>query len=576
MHPSTSSHLDEAPLPARDAVTATLRSLRDMGAPGTIGPNLTAGLTVALVALPLNLALAIACGLPPAVGLVTGALAGLVSALLGGSKMQITGPEVALAPITLEIVSRHGVEGLWVATFAAGCLQLVFAVTRIGRLVHAIPAPVLGGFLAAVGLLVFDSQLPRLLGMPAEVQRMSGALAAGSFPAPGLGVTLVGAVVVAAVVFAPRIRRRVPGPLVGLIVGVVLVGLSDVAAARVQPIEGASLRLALPPFAGVDLAAVLPEALALALLASIDSLLCAISMDARTGDRVRTDQELFAQGVANMASACVGGMPVAAAVVRSAAALDAGATTRLAPIAQSILLAVVLFVLAPLVSHIPLVALAGILLVVGYRLIDGKQLATLWKAARFEAGVFLLTAAGILVFDFVVGVAVGVFASLAHFAFVQREVLTARTERRRSLWVRGGPAVRLQVVSLEGPIFFATQGKIDEALAGVEPKADVAIDLAAVTTIDMSGANALSRRLVRMKEEGARIWLAGVPAAARGIMAEALERCGGGGAIRVVPRLSDAVGDVVDVPAPARRPDPAMAVADGPSSAVSLEAARGA
>ncbi len=523
----------------QDALGATTRQLGEMFEKKSLGPNVAAGLTVALVALPLNLALAIACGLPPAVGLVTGAVAGLASALIGGARLQITGPEVALAPITLEIVLRHGFEGLLVATFLAGLMQIVLGVTRVGRLVHAIPVPVVGGFLAAVGLIVFDSQLPRFLGLPSEVKLLSGLRDTGPLASIDGWALGLGVLVVAAVLVAPKIRRSLPGPLLGLGLAILVATLVGSGVPRVQAIESVSIMPALPAFARVDLVAVLPEALALALLASIDSLLCAISIDARTGDRVRTDQELVAQGLANMLSSCVGGMPVAAAVVRSAAAVDAGATTRLAPIVQSVALAGVLLLLAPYVSVIPLVALAGILLVVGARLIDWRLFSRLWSTARIEAWIFLVTAGGILFADFVIGVLVGVVAALVHFAFVQRSALTARHERAKPQGTASAHGTRIHLVRLEGPIFFATQGKVEEEIGMPDEPVRVLVDLGATTTIDTSGANALSRRLKLVADTGSRLWLYGVPQESRAVLEEALDRSGAVG-VQIVASAAEA------------------------------------
>ncbi|HSN97800.1 MAG TPA: SulP family inorganic anion transporter, partial [Candidatus Nanopelagicales bacterium] len=141
--------------------------------PSSAVDNLVSGVTVAFVALPLNLALALACGLPASVGLVTGAVTGAIAALIGGSRLQVTGPEVALVPLTFEILQRHGVPGLLCATFLCGVLQFILGLARVGRLIHAIPVSVIGGFMAAVGLLVFNSQVPRLLGLPAEIRLLS-------------------------------------------------------------------------------------------------------------------------------------------------------------------------------------------------------------------------------------------------------------------------------------------------------------------------------------------------------------------------------------------------------------------
>lgn len=503
----------------RASVEATAGSWRAMLDRRSLAGNVSAGFTVALVALPLNLALAIACGLPPSVGLVSGAVAGVVGALLGASRFQVTGPEVALAPITLAIVQKHGFEGLLVTTFLAGLLQIAFGVLRVGRLVGAIPVPVIGGFLAAVGLLVFDSQLPRLLGLPPEAIPLSevrdvGLLLQADFSTLGLGL-----VVVAIVLLLPRLTKRVPPPLAALAVAVAAAAALGLRVPTIQPIEAAFPRPALPSFGGVDVVALLPDVLALALLASIDSLLCAVSVDARTGgERTRGDQELVAQGLANLACACFGAMPAAAAVVRSMAAVEAGASTRVAPLVQSVLLGLVLLVLAPFVTFVPIVALAAILLVVGYRLIDWRQLVQLRKKAPFEAAVFLTTAAGILATDFVSGVAIGVVAALAHFAYQQRAalrnvVVTPEGAAGGEAWLArsgsGGAGERTRVVRLEGPLFFGSQDRI-ETLFSQADATDLILDVGAVSTSDTSGAMALSKALGKLAARGVRVRVSGV------------------------------------------------------------------
>lgn len=476
----------------RASLAATGQSLREMLDRKSLAANASAGLAVALVAVPLNLALAIACGLPPSVGLVSGAIAGIVGALLGGSKLQVTGPEVALAPICLEIVSRYGLEGLVATTFLAGLLQIGFGLLRIGRLIHAIPVPVVGGFMAAVGLLVFDAQIPRLLGLPAEVRLATDIRDTSMLAAIDPATLAIGVLVVALFVGLPRVSRKIPAPLVAAASAVIVVLAFGLDVATAPPITSAMPRVALPPFAHVDLSVLFPEALALAMLASIDSLLCAVSVDARTqGERTRTDQELVAQGLANMASACFGGMPVAAAVVRSIAAVEAGATTRLAPLVQSLLLGLVLLVLSPLVAHLPLVALAGILLVVGARLIDFRSLAAMWRVARFEGLVFIVTALGILLTDFVLGVGIGVVAALVHFARQQRSSTFA--------------APRARGFRLEGPLFFGSQADIENVVREAADRDHVVIDVSGVSSVDVSGAMALVKALRSVAKNGTRV-----------------------------------------------------------------------
>lgn len=503
----------------RDSVLLTGRSLRS-ALTSRVGPNIAAGITVALVALPLNMALAIACGLPASVGLVSGAVAGVIGAVFGGASLQITGPEVALAPITFEILSRHGFGGLLAVTLLAGLMQIALGVLRVGRLVHAIPVPVVGGFLAAVGILVLNSQLPALLGLSQDARLVSEMSLAHLSEVHGVSV-LLGVAVILLMIGLPKLGRLLPAPLIALAVAMAAVSMLALPVETVDHFEGGWPVFRLPTFDGDRLGEYLGEAVALALLSSIDSLLCLVSIDARTsGPRSRTDQDLVAQGLANIGSACFGGMPVAAAVVRSAAAIEAGATSRLAPLVQSVVLALVVVAFAGYVGHVPITALASILLVVGWRLFDWNGLRYMWKTARFEVGIFVGTAAGILLTDFVIGVLIGVLLALVSFAHHQRELVRMQrlqlpSDRQAVLrfgldWVR--------VLRLEGPLFFASQAKIDALFDDVEGRA-VIIDMSDVPTLDTSGARALVRSAERLTHRGTDVWLSALSTKARAMLA---------------------------------------------------------
>ncbi len=488
----------------REAVSDTLTSWREMFSKGVMN-NVLAGVTVAFVALPLNVALAMACGLPPAAGLMTGIIAGVLCGLVGGSKLQISGPEVALAPLTFEIVSRFGLKGLFVATFLAGVFQFVFGALRLGRLVHALPRPVVGGFLAAVGILVLDAQLPRLMGLASDVRLLSDIsphAALQSFE--GTSVVL-GLVVMVCFIFLPKLSARVPGALIGLILVSGAIFVTGANMPTVGSVELADFRIALPSFNDVDLRALVPEALALALLASIDSLMSAVSLDAVTKQpRHRSEQELMAQGLANVVSSLVGGMPVAGAVVRSMAAVQAGATTRLTSIAHAAALLALLLVAGPLVAALPLTGLAGILVVVGYRLINWRELLFVWRLSRVEALAFVVTAVSILVGDFVSGVATGMAVALVHFV-VQHRQLGLRSKMGAPV---GSSLEATTIVEVQGSIFFASHGQLDE-LAEQDPRHALVLDLRRVPLMDLTGAGALRSLVENMNAKGGRVLLVG-------------------------------------------------------------------
>lgn len=495
----------------RDSAAVTWRSWLEMFERRGLVTNLAAGLTIALVALPLNLAIAIACGLPPSVGLVTGAVAGVVGALLGGARLQVTGPEVALAPLTLLIVADEGLGGLLVATFLCGLFQIVFGLLRLGGVVRRVPRPVVAGFMAAIGLLVFDAQLPRLLGLPEEVTALHSLSSLDPLRHVDINVLVVGIAVVVTLFVVPRYLPRLPAPLLGLGVATGLaLALPNVP--TVEPLAAELIAPRLPEFSGGRLTHLIPEALALALLASLDSLLCAASIDARTGGAgTRNDQELVAQGLANIASACFGGMPVAAAVVRSMAAVEARASTRLAPIVQSLCLGLVLLFFGRAASVIPLVALAAILLVVGYRLINLQAIRRLWTLDRWEAAILLTTAGAILSTDFVSGVVLGCALALVHFAYAMTRALVFRN---------GDDGSSFDVLRIEGPLFFANQNLLDGLSARARDDRPLLVDLSGLTAVDSSGAGALCTTLERLADEARPIWLVNFPEDAPWLRAE--------------------------------------------------------
>ncbi|XXY46600.1 SulP family inorganic anion transporter [Sorangium sp. So ce269] len=538
----------------------TVTSWKEMLAPRTLVDNLLSGLTVAFVALPLNLALALACGLPASAGLITGAVTGFIAALIGGSRLQVTGPEVALVPLTFEILQRHGPHGLLCATFLCGVLQVIMGVARVGRLIHMIPVSVIGGFMAAVGLLVFNSQLPRLLGLPAEMRLVSSLPGTGWLAHVDLFAVGIGALVVAATVLLPKLHRRLPGGLIGLMAAIAAVGALGVSTASVGPISASFPAPSLPEFHRLEFIAIFPEAIALALLASIDSLLSAVAIDAQSNTkRHSSEQELVAQGVANMVSSMIGGMPVAGAIVRSSAALQCGATTRLAALTQSVTLLGLLYLARPFVERLPLAGLAGILLVVGYRLINWQQARFMWRVSRFEAFVFVATAASIVVSDFVGGVLMGLVLSLVHFAHMQRRVdvslVTAPTDEpaeiprllevpaRRSL----RPAPPVAVVRVEGPIFFASHTELRSLAEGDPLPRHLVFDLAGVPLIDCTGIQAFRALLARLREQGTRALVSRASDAVAARLQEAgiLRELAGG---RVFPTVAEAL-DSLEEPA---------------------------
>lgn len=471
-----------------------------MVSPKTFGQDLSGALTVACVALPLNLALAVASGLPASVGLISGAIAGVVAGLLGGSRLQVTGPEAALVPIVLLLVQRHGITGMVVATFLCGLLQIVLGLLRVGRLAKLLPAPVVRGFMAGIGLILLNSQLPRLLGLPKTVGSLSSLPAqAGAWMMHGGGIA-IGVLAIACMVGLPRVQRRVPSVLVGLVAATLIGGLLGPELARVGSLPAGLPVPQLPLLAGVDWSALLPDVLSLTVLASLGSLMSASAIDQFPGFEKQQsdhDQELMAQGLANLASALFGGMPVMGAIVRSSVSIQAGSRTRAASVLHALLLLVVCLVAGALVARVPIAALAGILVVVGVRLLDFRGLRKLWEQERPQVAVVAVTAIVIASVDLLLGLGAGVLLSIGLLLRAR-----PRTElQTRILRLDGRPHFRalgaaasgqderppLQRIRVRGPLDFLSPGVLNTALASHPLPKYAVLDLTAVPYLDAAG-----------------------------------------------------------------------------------------
>lgn len=549
----------------RDRARATFRSYREMISPATLPADVSAGITVALVALPLNLALAIACGVPAAVGVVTAVVAGVVAALTGGSHLAVTGPAAAMVPLCYEIVQRHGARGLVVAAFLAGAMQVALGLARIGRLVQSIPVSVVAGFMSGIGLLILGGQLPRMLGLPTEIKTLAAvakdpALLGAARPA----AILVGAAVLAGMLLLPRISKKLPAALLALAGATVAVVAFGVAMPSVGAIPRGIPAPQLPPVFSVDLVAILPEAFALTALASIESLLSAVAVDAMAKTpRHNSDQELVGQGLANMVSALFGGLPVTGVIVRSSVAVQSGGKTRMTPIVHAVALLGIMLVAAPVVARVPIAALAGLLVFIGLRLLEWRELRKMWSISRFEAFVFLATMAGIVLFDFIDGVMIGVVLALVHFAHTQRQlgVQTVSADEpgevARLLDSSDGEPTHVSVVRIEGPIFFVSHTGLEELATRDDLPQHLVFDLAGVPLIDVTGLETLRAQIDRLADRGTRVLIA----RASEPVLQRLERAGVPNMLfgeRTYPSVTEALAAIGPIPQRPPRPSPPL------------------
>lgn len=469
-------------------------------------PDATAGLTVACVALPLNLAIAMASGLPASMGLVSGIVAGVVAALLGGARLQITGPEAALVPTVLVIAQTHGVAGVVVATCFAGVVQIALGLLRAGVVARSVPPPVVRGFMAGIGVLILVSQLPVLLGVHGEpgtapdIDRLAGLL---------LGVAAIVCMMV-----SPRF-----GALLGLVLCTAAGFVLSLNVHQVGQLPSALPAPTLPSFAGLDLWSLAPMALSLAFLASLGSMLSASALEALTKERGETsnqNRELIAQGVTNIVCALFGGLPVMGAIVRSAVSVQAGAQTRAASCFHALVLAAALYFAGSLVSEVPLAALAAILLTVGARLINIKEVRRMWQVKRSAAVIVVVTAVLIAATNFYVGILGGLLLSLlvslietatAHVAIRGLKETDCSPAQFRRL-----DAIGVQVVEARGSLTLLSTSRLDRVLPERPPWPRVVIlDFRQVTLIDITALYVLQHALDCLEVRGGRFALVLAP-----------------------------------------------------------------
>ena len=493
-----------------------------------------AGLTVAIVALPLSMAIAIASGVTPDRGLYTSIVGGFFVSLLGGSRFQIGGPAGAFIVLVAATVERHGVDGVILATLLAGLILVAVGFLRLGTFIKYIPYPVTVGFTAGIAVIIIASQLREMLGLtlpgdePGPLIPKLAAIAE-ALPTLNLAAVLIALLTLAVMILLRRFRPHWPSMLIG-------VGVASAASALLGlPVETIGTRFGgipaglpmphLPAFSAEKLVAVLPDALSFALLAGIESLLSAVVADSMTGRRHRSNCELVAQGTANVASALFGGICVTGLIARTATNVRAGARGPLSGMFHSAFLLLFMLLMAPLASYIPLAALAAVLVVVAWTMAEKHQFATLLRASRGDAvvllGTFLLVAFRDLTTGILVGFGVGTLLFLHRMAqAVEVEAARPVVEEDRPDGVGASGRTPYDVglatdpdvlvYRISGAFFFgaaATVAAVLDRLAE-QPKTYV-IDFSAVPVLDSTAAATIEGFVRKAHRRGAAVWIAG-------------------------------------------------------------------
>jgi SulP family sulfate permease len=393
--------------------------------PGYSGPlflsDLVAGVTVAMVALPLSLAIAIASGADPATGLVTAIVGGFLISLLGGSRVQIGGPTGAFIVVVYGVIATHGYDGLVLATLMAGGMLLVAGALRAGSLIAYIPEPVINGFTIGIAVIIATSQLKDAMGLtpahlPADFIEKIGALwrARDSFSATALGVTLATMVLI---VILRRAFPRFPGLIVAVAATSAAVALFDLPVDTIRARFGelpATLPMPhLPEITYARMVELLPSAFIIAFLAGVESLLSAMVADRMIGDRHKSNAEVLAQGAANIGSALFGGLPATGAIARTATNVRAGGKTPVAGLVHALTILLVMLVAAPLAGYLAMPALAGLLLLTAWNMSEPQHWRAHARLPRADLGLLLLTLVLTVVADLTIAIGVGVAVGLA-------------------------------------------------------------------------------------------------------------------------------------------------------------------
>jgi len=466
-----------------------------------------AGVTVGLVALPLSMAFAIASGLTPQAGIYCAIVSGFLISALGGSKTQIGGPTGAFVVVVAGIVASHGVDGLFMCTAMAGMLLVLMGITGFGTAVKFIPRPVVIGFTNGIAVLIASTQVKDFFAL--QLEKVPGVFwlrveaLAKSFHTLSLTATLLATGTVLAIVACRAISNRIPGPIIALVVATGMVVAFrlpvETIGSRFGGIPAGLPHLEIPKFRSDLIHGLLGPALTVAMLGAIESLMSAVVSDRMSSDRHNPNVELIGQGVANIVSPMFGGLPATGAIARTATSIRSGAQSPVAGMIHALTLLCILLFAAPLVSYVPMCALAGILMVVAYNMGEWSEIPQLLKLTNTDISIWLVTF-GLTVFaDLTVAVEAGMI--LAALLFISRVAATTTVSQVTEDYIEDGRVHILQdkdipyyatIFRIHGPFLFGATDKISVVTAKLHRLPPVVIlRLRNMTALDATGMYAI-------------------------------------------------------------------------------------
>lgn len=495
-------------LPRRADLLATRRQPRR---------DVIAGLTVAVVALPLALAFGITSGLGAAAGIVTAVVAGVLAAFFGGSHVQISGPTGAMTVVLVPIVAELGGPGVLAVGLLAGAILLGLAYAGAGRLMQYVPLPVIEGFTVGIAVIIALQQLPNVLGVHAAGEKVLGVsveAVAGWIASPAAAAPLVALAVASAMLVSARLRPGLPVSLLAVIAATIVVAVGGIPVATIGPLPAGLPSPSLPALDPGRIPDLILPSVAVAALAALESLMSATVADGmRVGERHDPDRELFGQGIANLVTPLFGGIPATAAIARTAVNVRAGAASRLGAVTQSAALLVVVLVASQWVAVIPLAALGGVLIATAIQMIEVSSLTVLLRSTRGDAAVLVTTALATIALDLVTAVILGLIVAgafalqaMARSVHLDETPLdhTDHTEEERRLFDDHIVAYRL-----EGSLFFGAAHAFLLELSELSDVRVVILRMSRLATLDATGASVLADTIKRLEGRGITVLISG-------------------------------------------------------------------
>jgi len=507
--------------------------------------DLISGLIVAIVALPLSMAFAIASGTSPEKGLYTAIIGGFLISFLGGSRYQIGGPAGAFIVIVYGIIYRHGYDGLLLASIIAGIILIIMGLLKLGSVIKFIPYPVTKGFSAGIAMIIFITQLNDFFGMnikkvPAEFfEKLITYFE--NISHINLLATVIGFLSIIIIISSKRITTKIPGPFIAVIFGIAVIYFFKLPIETIQDrfvsIPNSLPQPQLPPFSLAKLKAVLPDSITIAILGAIESLLSAVVADGMTGTKHRSNMELVAQGIANIASPLFSGLPATGTIARTATNIKNGAVSPLSGIFHSLWVLIFMLALSPIIVKIPFATLAAILIVVAYNMSEIEHMKDLFKAPKSDIAVFLATFLLTVIIDLNVAIQVGML--LAVLLFMRRMIAITevkdlkleldKLEEKSEEELFDPDATYNKIIpkgvdvyELSGPFFFGVADKVKNILTSIEKSPKVFIlRMRNVPMVDATGMHALEEICSFFMKRGTQVVLSGVNPYVRSLLLKA-------------------------------------------------------